>query len=58
MARPIKPHRQNDPYAIGEHVPWRENPAEQQRARQRQPKGVERGHMEQPKQFHGDGDRG
>ena len=42
--------------AISHHIPHREDPSEQQRARQGQPEGVEPREMHQPEQFDADGD--
>ena len=47
----VKQHPQNDSEAIGEHVPGREDAAEQQRARYCQPKGVEPGGVNKPEQL-------
>src|ERR1700722_15987562 len=44
--------------AVGEHVPRREDAAQQQRARDGQPESIEPRGVNQPKQFHADGDRG
>ena len=52
----IEQHAQDNSGAIGDHIPRREDAAEQQRARQRQPKSIKPGGMHQPEKFDADGD--